>query len=988
MHDDQKTKAQLINELEALRSMVNPNDVTEPSSCELERDRYRQMVDGLPQMVYEFNLEMQLVFANNFGLLTFGLTQKDIDNGITLDNFIHPDDIERAKSNVSRTLRGGEPVENEYLAVHKDGSTFPIRVYSQAVFIDGKPIGVRGTVLNLSKLKRAERALKESANHYHTLFEHTGTAMAIFGDDAIITDVNSQFCMLSGYTKEEVENTMSWMDFIRPEKIEPVGGHDTVDPLGAGKTLRTYQCPFVTSDGIEKHVQIFIQLVPGTNSRICSLIDVTEAVKAEQALRESENYYRTLFGNTGTAMVIYDKDTVIRSCNAQYEALVGFSKEEIVEKMNWQDFIAPEDQERVLEYHRRRTAGDPDIPRDYEFSLLGHNKERKYIHVYVEMIPGTTDRVCSMLDITDRKRTEQALRTSEERYELVVRGANDGIWDWDLETNAVYYSPRYKEIIGFTDEEFPNSAESWLNQVHPDDTEHTIAANRECIDGSGDLFEVEYRMLHKDGTYRWIHGRGAGVMDDNGKIYRLAGTHTDITERKLHEQTNSALYAISRAISTTEDLHHLFQNIHTILGEVIDTTNFFISLYSPEEQRVYLTYVQDTLDDYGEYLDISDPNLTSPTVEIIHTGKSLFLSSADPKSSAEWDRIGMQGTRPESWVGVPLKVKGNIIGTMTVQHYTDPHRYSEKDVSLMETVSEQVALAIERKANEEELTRLNEELESKVAQRTAELENKATELETANKRLTELDKIKSALVSSISHELRTPLTSIRGFAKLTGKDFQRHFQPLAQTPTQEKKGKRITKNMGIIESEGIRLTRLINDFLDINKIESGKAVWNDAFLNPCDIVRHAVNALSGAFAAKPEVALITSLPELVPPIHADPDKIQQVIINLLNNACKFTSKGNVTVSLTADIDSLTIVVSDTGVGIPKAEQAQIFEKFHKSRSGDTIKAKDKGTGLGLAISREIVQHYGGSIWVDSTEGQGSEFSFSLPAIPGSLTACT
>ena len=268
-----------------------------------------------------------------------------------------------------------------------------------------------------------------------------------------------------------------------------------------------------------------------------------------------------------------------------------------------------------------------------------------------------------------------------------------------------------------------------------------------------------------------------------------------------------------------------------------------------------------------------------------------------------------------------------------------------------------------------------------------EIKEKAAELEIVNKRLRDLDKIKSGLVSSISHELRTPLTSIRGFAKLAGKNFVRHFQPLAGDGKLMKKGERIRQNLEIIETEGERLTRLINDFLDINRIESGKAVWNDRFLNPCDVIRQASGTLAGSFAAKPEVKLITDLPETVPPIHADPDKVQQVLINLLNNACKFTSKGSITVSVTGNQDTLTVTVTDTGIGIPKNEQSYIFEKFHKTRMGDTISTKDKGTGLGLAICKEIVEHYGGSIWVDSILGKGSTFFFTLPSVSGTETAC-
>ena len=226
--------------------------------------------------------------------------------------------------------------------------------------------------------------------------------------------------------------------------------------------------------------------------------------------------------------------------------------------------------------------------------------------------------------------------------------------------------------------------------------------------------------------------------------------------------------------------------------------------------------------------------------------------------------------------------------------------------------------------------------------------------------------------------MRTPLTSIRGFAKLCARDFTRHFLPLTKDDTLVHKGTRIRDNLGIIDTEGERLTRLINDFLDINRIESGKASWHDSLLNPCEIITQATTAASGSFAANSEVELVTDLPPKAHFVHADPDKMHQVLINLLNNAYKFTRQGTVSVSLREMTDSLILSISDTGSGIPESELPFLFNKFHKASTGDTVRIEDRGTGLGLSICKEIVEHYGGSIWVESKLGAGSTFCFSIP----------
>ncbi len=837
----------------------------EDSGTSLANDgHFKQLVDNLPQMVYELDIEGTLLYANQCALETFGYSAMDLKQGLNVARVIHPADIGRAVSNMALVMQGRGVFGAEYLAVRSDGSTFPIKIFSQGVFKKDVPVGVRGTIL-----------------------------------------------------------------------------------------------------------------------------DITGARRTEEALKRSEVFYRTLFETTGTALATVSKDSIIRKCNSQFEILSGCSREEVEGKMKWSDFVDHEDLPRMYSYYVKRLGKGHGVPREYDFVFVARGGVRKHVHIVIEIIPGTEDRICSLSDITERIRAEEALRKSEERYSLVVRGANDGVWDWDIKNDTMYYSPRYKEVLGYTEEEFPNIWKSWENSVYPDDLESARAPLVKCVKGEVDHVESEFRMHHKDGSLRWILARGAGVKDDAGLVFRMAGTQTDITERKLNERSIQAMYGISKAISTTTDLQHLYKTIHSILGEFVDTTNFFIGLWDKESDRLVFPYFEDEKDDYLEIHNVSDPNKNCLTIHVLRTGEPLLITRDQIRSPEFIRSIGCVGTPPAVWLGVPLIVKDSIIGAMAVQHYTNQQHYTQHDVKFMVAVSEQVAMAIERKANEEALTQLTEDLENRVAQRTAELLDKAKELEQANLRLTELDAIKSALISSVSHELRTPLTSIRGFAKLTRKDFQRHFHPLAREAALIEKGEQIRSNLSIIESEGIRLTRLINDFLDINRIESGKATWNDMPVNPCEVIHDAVKTLRGAFATRKNVALRTNFPSTVPLILADPDKIKQVIINLLNNSYKFTLQGTVTVTISTftTADTLTVVVDDTGIGIPKAELPYIFEKFHKTRTNDTIGIRDKGTGLGLAICREIVTHYGGIIWGESAPGEGSTFSFTLPAIPGTMCAC-
>jgi len=290
----------------------------------------------------------------------------------------------------------------------------------------------------------------------------------------------------------------------------------------------------------------------------------------------------------------------------------------------------------------------------------------------------------------------------------------------------------------------------------------------------------------------------------------------------------------------------------------------------------------------------------------------------------------------------------------------------------------------ERILAEENLERLTHNLEHLVVERTRDLANQTRELEEANRRLRGQDEIKSAFLSSVSHELRTPLTSLLGFAKLIARDFSRHFAPLAagdQTLTQ--KSSRIEGNLEVLSHEGERLARLLNDFLDLSRIESGRMHWRDRAVPLDEVIRKTVSAAAGLFAARPEVDLETRLPETSPVVMADPDRLEQVLVNLIGNASKFTDVGSVTVSLAeAEPGLARVAVIDTGPGVAPEDREIIFDKFRQVRRDPQGAAPVKGTGLGLAICREIVTHYGGRIWVEPAPGRGAAFVFELPTAGG------
>jgi CheY-like chemotaxis protein len=241
----------------------------------------------------------------------------------------------------------------------------------------------------------------------------------------------------------------------------------------------------------------------------------------------------------------------------------------------------------------------------------------------------------------------------------------------------------------------------------------------------------------------------------------------------------------------------------------------------------------------------------------------------------------------------------------------------------------------------------------------------------------EADAAKSSFLSTVSHELRTPLTSVLGFAKIIKKRLDDRIFPLV--PTDDRKiaqtMQQVDENLKVVVSEGERLTKLIDDVLDLAKIEAGKLEWHMEPVTIGDIVDRATAATSSLFEQK-GLRLIKDIAPNLPSITGDRDRLIQVVINLISNAVKFTDVGSVTCRAVRRGGDLVVSIVDTGLGIAAADQPKVFERF--KQVGDTLTDKPKGTGLGLPICREIVEHHGGTVWVESALGQGSTFSFSLP----------
>jgi len=405
---------------------------------------------------------------------------------------------------------------------------------------------------------------------------------------------------------------------------------------------------------------------------------------------------------------------------------------------------------------------------------------------------------------------------------------------------------------------------------------------------------------------------------------------------------------VSIALTEKLELQELIKMVGDEMKQLFKSDITFLAILDPKENMVNFPY-QDG--DNMEPLKFGE-GLTS---KIIQTGQALLINK-DKDIDMEYSKSGIAqvGKNAASFLGVPIPVEDKIIGVISVQSTKLESRFTEEDKRLLNTIAVNVGVALH-----------NAELyeEAKEAKAKAEDANEA----------------KSAFLSTVSHELRTPLTSVLGFAKIIRKRLEDKIFPAVTIDDQKIKRtmKQVSENLNVVVSEGERLTNLINDVLDLAKIESGRMEWSMKPVFLQDVISRAIAGTSSLFEQK-GLVLIKNIPEDLPLVNGDQDKLIQVVINLLSNAVKFTDKGKITMEAYQDKGQILVEVQDTGVGIAEEDKHKIFERFRQA--GDTLTDKPQGTGLGLPICREIIEYHGGIIWMKSEPNVGSTFFFSVPVL--------
>jgi len=473
----------------------------------------------------------------------------------------------------------------------------------------------------------------------------------------------------------------------------------------------------------------------------------------------------------------------------------------------------------------------------------------------------------------------------------------------------------------------------------------------EVVKGSISLQNVEIENAFSESDLRLLTTitNSMSVALENARLFDE--TTLLLAESKQRAAELTTVNNISRALASQLDVHDLVQMVGDQLRDLFKANIVYLALWDPKSNMIDFPY------QYGE--DMPSRKLGEGlTSKIIRDGQPLLINKDVDETTAQ---LGVQpvGVSSASYLGVPIPVGERIIGVLSVQSTEQENRFNENDLRLLTTIAASVGVALNNASLFEEVKEAQAEAEA--ASKLAEKANEA----------------KSAFLSTVSHELRTPLTSVLGFAKIIKKRLEERIFPATDIsePRTEKAIQQVSENLNVVVSEGQRLTSLINDVLDLAKIEAGKMEWNQESVFLPEVAERAIAATTSLFDQK-SIRLIKEISTDLPEITGDRDKLIQVMVNLISNAVKFTPQGTVTCKVFRDRDEIVVSVSDTGIGIAEKDHAAVFEQF--KQVGDTLTDKPKGTGLGLPICKEIVEHHGGRIWLESELGKGSTFLFSLP----------
>ncbi len=782
--------------------------------------------------------------------------------------------------------------------------------------------------------KQAEKALQESEQELNAIFNGARDGIVLLDKTGKILRINKYIVEIGGYTEEEIVGKR--FNALKMFPLKSMLKMITVfEKLIKGQEI-SYEVEVKTKKGEKKIVQINNSLLKkeGKIEGVVAILrDITERKQAEKSLRKSEEKYRLLSENTLDCVWKMDKDLKFIYINQSIYPLLGFTREEWVGS-TLAEHCSEKELQRFMNIVEDELRKEENYSSIFELNLFHKDGGEISLEILGKILLDENKKVIGIQgnarDITERKQAEETIKESEEKLRNIFENSTNLFFSHTPEHILTYLSPQVKDIMGYTQEE---AMIKWTelasdNPINEIGFKHTVKA----IETGKPQPPYELELVHKSGKKVWVEVREAPLVKD-GKTVSIVGALTDITERTLAEKIQSTLYDISNALNTTDKMRDLYSKIREYLGNVIDTTNFYIALYDEKTDMISLPFEVDEKDDFETF-----PAGKTLTALVIKTGKPLFANRQLQDELNKQGKIDIIGTPSEIWLGVPLKVENSVIGVIAVQSYDDPHLYSEKDIEILTFISEEIALAIKHKQANENLEKAHEELKGLHKNLQKEIEKTITEMREKDHILIQQSRhaAMGEMIGNIAHQWRQPLAMVAAIIQ----NYEDAFEDGALDMDY------IEKHTDLIMDILTKMSKTIDDFRFFfrpNKLSKS--------FNIKDIVLKTLKFLESSFKFN-EIKVSLDLDDCI--IEGFPNEYSQVVLVILSNAKEELIERNIKdrkiIFLLKKIeDKCVLKISDNDGGISKEVLHKIFDPYF------TTKKEGKGTGVGLYMAKMIIE---------------------------------